>query len=482
VFPSPPGARELGLVREMDRASNLVFQIGPDPTELVQEPADLAGRVRELVGSENDHRDQGDDRELTAAHVEHHPSVQPSALHSPPAAADVGLPAVRPAPPNVAQMSRRGDRRTSHRRSWRQRVVLAIGVVTATACLIAAGGVAFVSYKLSQVRRVDVALSAPLAPGAPENFLIAGSDTRAKVSPTDPNAKAFLSGPSSTGPGLSDSIMIVRVDPQNQSVTMLSLPRDLWVPIAGTRTAAKINSAFSLGPQTLVDTIQSDFGIAINHYIEVDFAGFQHLVDAIGGISAYFDVPMRDLNSGVDVQHPGCVKLDGSAALALARSRHLEYKNPNGHWVSDGANDFGRIQRQQFLIKKAIEKLKAQNLLTNPGELNDLTDAVTSSVGFDRTLDVTHLISLARQLQNLNPDGLVSLTAPVTRYNPAPDGSDAQKLIADQAAPMFAQFGAPPAATTATTSPAAALAAAPRNRQAPTRLDRPDRPRHLTEM
>ena len=105
--------------------------------------------------------------------------------------------------------------------------------------------------------------------------------------------------------------MIMRVDPTTDTVDMVSLPRDLWVPIAGTGESQRINTAYSSddGRQRLIDTIQQDFGIPINHYIEVDFKGFQGVVDAIGGVPMYFDEPMRDDNSGLEhhrgrVRHP----------------------------------------------------------------------------------------------------------------------------------------------------------------------------------
>ena len=367
-------------------------------------------------------------------------------------------------------MASRGGRSSRGRRTWFQRAVLSVGIAITLVMLVAAGGVAWFGVQLSQLRRVDVALSVP-APGAPENYLIVGSDSRASVSASDPNSAAFLSGESTTRPGLSDSIMIMRVDPKTQAVALLSLPRDLWVPIASTGSSAKINSAFSKGPQTLVDTIQSDFGIPINHYLEVDFAGFQKLVNAIGGISSYFDVAMRDTNSGVNVPTEGCVKLDGAAALALARSRHLEYRDGNGRWVSDGANDFGRIQRQQYLIRKAAQKVEGQGLITDPVELSNLANVATSSVGLDRGLDIGHLVTLAKQLRGFNADSLVSLTVPVTRYNPAPDGSDAQKLIEDQAVAVFAAFGAPPSTTVTTPGSGPSVASAQTGHTAVSTID-----------
>jgi LCP family protein required for cell wall assembly len=327
---------------------------------------------------------------------------------------------------------------------WRRRVVITFGAVVALTCFAAATVVGFVAFRFGQIHRVDVALSAPEAPGGPQNFLVVGSDSRANISKNDPNAGAILNGPDLVRPGLSDSIMVMRVDPAAGNVSLLSIPRDLWVPIAGLGRSAKINSAFSAGPQTLVDTIQQSLGIPINHYVEVDFAGFQKLVDAIGGVPIYFDVAMRDTNSGVDVQTPGCVKLNGSDALAMARSRHLQYRNDKGRWVSDEANDFGRIARQQFLVRKSVGVVKHQNLLTDPVELNALSGVATSSVTLDNKLTIGDLVSLSRKFKDLDPATIESQTIPAVRYNPAPDGSDALSMQRSDAAPILAAFGGPP--------------------------------------
>ena len=113
---------------------------------------------------------------------------------------------------------------------------------------------------------------------------------------------------------------------------VLSFPRDLWVPIAGTGESARINSAYDAPgeQQVLIDTIRDEFGIAVNHWIEVDFAGFRQLVDAIGGVTLYFDRGLRDPAAGLYIDQLGCVTLDGEMALAYARSRKAEYHTDDG--------------------------------------------------------------------------------------------------------------------------------------------------------
>ena len=148
--------------------------------------------------------------------------------------------------------------------------------------------------------------------------------------------------------------MILRFDPATNTASLLSLPRDLWVR-SPARRKNRINAAFSKGPDVLINTIQDDFGIPIHHYVEVDFQGFKSLVDAIGGVSIWFDVPSRDTNTGLEVLDPGCVKLDGIQALAFARSRHFETFTERQ--VARGPRrDLGRITRQQDFMQQAFEK------------------------------------------------------------------------------------------------------------------------------
>ena len=126
----------------------------------------------------------------------------------------------------------------------------------------------------------------------------------------------------------SDTIMMIRVDPATTRVAVLSFPRDLWVEIAGTGNRQRINSAYLRDdPQRLVDTIYENFGIGVDHFIQVDFCAFKTLVDAVGGVAVPFEFPARDTNTGLNVPVPGCFTFDGEHALAYVRSRHYQYEN-----------------------------------------------------------------------------------------------------------------------------------------------------------
>ena len=115
---------------------------------------------------------------------------------------------------------------------------------------------------------------------------------------------------------------------------------------------AKINAAFAFGgPQLTIATIKQDFNIPISHYLEVDFAGFRDIVNAIGSVPIYFPTPARDTNTGLKIDTPGCHHLNGDEALAYVRSRYYQYQTADGQWHYDPTSDIGRIHRQQYFIR-----------------------------------------------------------------------------------------------------------------------------------
>ena len=120
----------------------------------------------------------------------------------------------------------------------------------------------------------------------------------------------------------------------------------------------RINSAYTKGNDVLINTVEQNLGIPINHFIDVDFYGFKDLVDALGGVTVYFDLPTAT-DAGLHVTQPGCVTLNGIDALAYVRSRHFS-QEINGKWKEDQSSDFGRISRQQDFIRRAASKAFAR--------------------------------------------------------------------------------------------------------------------------
>lgn len=317
------------------------------------------------------------------------------------------------------------------RRTWPQRLLITFNVFLIVVCLVAAGGLGYFFWKFGQLPRI--ALGHVLTPeneeepGEPENFLVVGSDSRV-IDPSDPTYDAFGST-DEIGGQRSDTIMVVRVDPASTTATILSIPRDLWVPIAGTGSKQRINTAYSEGPDRLIQTIQDAFNIPIHHYVEVNFEGFRGLVDAIGGVPVYFAAPARDDNSGLSVPEAGCVELDGDQALAYARSRNYRYLD-GGVWRTDGSGDLGRISRQQDFIRRALKRAVAQGV-RNPVVLQRLVDVGIDNVAVDNGLSARDLLKLGQRFRALDPDTIEMLSVPA---EPAMIDGAAVLLIDDAAA------------------------------------------------
>ena len=277
---------------------------------------------------------------------------------------------------------------------------------------LAAAAVALLRYEdqVGQINRIagEGTLTRVQAPSEPINFLVVGVDNAEGLNPDDPVLRGRFEASL-----LSDTIMVVRVDPRENRAWLLSIPRDLWVTIAGTGSKEKINAALALGgPQMLIDTIQTELDIPINHYVQVNFAGFRNLVEVIGGVPVWFDRPARDGNTGLDVSSPGCVNLEGEQALAFVRSRYYEVLDDDGDWVSDPTGDSGRIARQQAFIRAALNRAAAQGA-RNPFELQRLIEATQGEVVLDDALSIDTLLSLGERFSDFNVDTFEIVTLPV---------------------------------------------------------------------
>jgi LCP family protein required for cell wall assembly len=324
--------------------------------------------------------------------------------------------------------------RAKARRTWPQRLLIGGNIILIFICLLTAGGLAYAYSKLSKIGRVQLGNS--LAPvdktvgGGAENFLIVGTDSAEGLAPNDP----VLAG--RPGGLRSDTIMILRLDPNSTHAQLLSLPRDLYVPIDGEQGRDRINAAIQGGPERLINTIKNDFGIPINHYIEMNFFAFRSVVAAVGGVPVYFPTPVRDQNSGLDIENTGCVTLDPVQALAYARSRDFEYFE-NGHWKTDPSGDLGRISRQQAFIRQVIQRAIDKGA-RNPAVLNDLIDTGTSALHLDPSLTPGDLVSLGQRFKEFSPENLDTYSVPST--SATINGADVQMLVWLQAQPILNLF------------------------------------------
>ncbi len=243
----------------------------------------------------------------------------------------------------------------------------------------------------------------PDADPTAQNFLITGSDNNAC---SDVNSANPVPNRDTLGER-SDTIMIMRVDPGTGRAAVLSFPRDLWVKIDGTNGKSRINSAYRLNePQKLINTIYINFGIPINHYIQIDFCAFKSLVDAVGGVAVYFTYPARDTHTGLDVPvAEGCYTFNGDAALAYVRSRHYQYLDPNtGKFKEDPASDYGRITRQQDFLRRAVAKVLSMGY--DLSLARSLIDVATKYVVTDPDLTIDKQLEFAGVLKNLDPQSI----------------------------------------------------------------------------
>ncbi len=319
----------------------------------------------------------------------------------------------------------------------RRQVLIGLGVVAAIVVAVVGVGALVVNNKFDLIERLGIAGLDAAGDDEPRNYLLVGSDDRAAIDPDDPNSAVFVrSGDDSPTGQRADVIMVMRVDPGAGTVDVLSIPRDLWVPIAGWDAEERINTAYTEGPQQLVDTIREDFGIEINNYVEINFAGFQGLVDAVGGVPMWFDTSLRDPNSGLDVGE-GCVTLDGYQALAFVRARALESYGPEG-WETDPTGDSGRITRQQVFMRRVLERASNEVSVTDLGTLNQLADVAIDYVSLDSTLNLRRLIDLGRRFSGLGEGNLTFHSLPTERWI-TPGGADVQLMVPD-AEPVLAIF------------------------------------------
>jgi LCP family protein required for cell wall assembly len=192
-------------------------------------------------------------------------------------------------------------------------------------------------------------------------------------------------------------MLLLRFD--GRDAKMMSIPRDLYVPIAETGGSSKINAAYNGGPRRLVLTIQAALGVPIHHYLEVDFVSFAKLVDSLGGITIDFPHPAFDRNSGLDVREAGPNHLDGPQALAFVRARHL-VEVIDGQEQPDPTADLGRVQRQQQFLKAVFGELGSSK---NPFTLARAANATTGGLRIDDTVGLLEAMRFAWRLRSLEP-------------------------------------------------------------------------------
>lgn len=224
----------------------------------------------------------------------------------------------------------------------------------------------------------------PTAKGQPETTLILGVD------------KGSVPGEERSR---SDIMMLVSYNPATGKSAVISIPRDSRVQIPGREGYDKINAAHAYGgPRLAIRTVKDLTGLAINHYVEMDFEGFKQIVNAVGGVRMQIEVAIHDKYAG-DVP-AGDNVLNGDQALALVRARHDVNAVPAG--------DLDRIKNQRRFLQAMLSTVSH---VRNPFRVMDLIEAASSNIKTDLTF--TRMLSLGRRLQGSGED-LTMTTVPGT--------------------------------------------------------------------
>lgn len=290
---------------------------------------------------------------------------------------------------------------------------VAFGVVV---ILLVGGGYGLYNYQrfVGGVTRIDAIPARPsstsangtVTDAAAQNILLVGDDHR----PAGATAAqmAELGTTQDGGSQNTDTMIVLHLSGDGKKATMISFPRDSYVPIPGHGTG-KLNSAFALGSENgggdaggarlLIQTIQDLSGLTIDHYVRISLLGFYQLVKALGPVDVCLNNAVQDRYSGIDLP-AGPSTLDAKEALAFVRQRH---GLPRG--------DLDRQVRQQYFLTAEVRQIVSAGTLLNPVKLGNVIDAVSKAMQADSGLK---FLTLANQLKDLRPDEIRSATIPIT--------------------------------------------------------------------
>lgn len=351
------------------------------------------------------------------------------------------------------ELDPRGRSRTLH--GQRPSALTTVAALAACLVLLVSGGGWLALDRLdARINKTDVGIDgngSAIADSA-QTILLVGSDNRANLSKAEIKELHVGAGSAENGAGRrSDTMILMHLSKARDQVTMVSLPRDslvripAWTDSTGKKHQAetnKLNAAFAFGgPKLTIDTIEANTGVHIDHYVEVDFAGFASMVDALGGVDVCVKAPIQDSKSGLDLPK-GTSTLDGAEGLAFVRARYF-----------DPRADIGRIERQQKFLGAMFRKATSTGVLLNPVKLNRFLDAALTSVTTDKGIGRDDILALAAKLKRVAAGNVTFLTVPIANYDYR-DGVHGSSLKWDKAAAteLFRKINAdeeivPPAAT-----------------------------------
>lgn len=269
--------------------------------------------------------------------------------------------------------------------------------------LVPSGGFLFGWWQYSRLPSVDVsAVLSPRNGRSGTNYLIVGTDSRAGIDASDPNASAFIA--SEVSGARTDTIMVLHLEGDRSVLT--SIPRDLWVTDPATGQKGRINSTYASGPANLIRAVES-LGVPVDHYLQIDFVAFGHLVDALGGITVEVAAPARDTHSGLSIERAGRVRMNGTTALAYVRSRYYE-EFVDGRWRVDATSDLGRTERQRVFLTTVLHDLGSTR---NPFVVVRVPGALRSGLVHVTDLGYLEALRLVWTMRSTDP---ATVTIPVT--------------------------------------------------------------------
>lgn len=325
-----------------------------------------------------------------------------------------------------SDVSRLAQSKQRKQRRWRTAARAAVAFVSVVA-LVGTGSVwSYVRSTeagLSQIAALDTDSSDivdPIGQTGDETYLIVGTDTRAGAS------GEMGAGTVEDAEGArADTVILVNIPADRSRVVAVSFPRDLdverpvcreWDSNTGeygselypAADGDKLNATYALGgPKCLVKVIQKMSGLKIGHFVGIDFAGFESMVDEIGGVEVCTPIPLIDNELGTVIETPGRHTLGGRDALNYVRARKID---------SEGNSDYGRITRQQKFLSSLLRSTLSNKVLLDPGKLNGLVGAFTRAT-FVENVNAESLVKLARSMQNVDAGAVSFLTVPTAGTN-----------------------------------------------------------------
>ena len=314
--------------------------------------------------------------------------------------------------PNSAKKPRAHSAPKKKNVALRRSGVGAVAILLVVA--LAVGGAYFYAKsRFNSIKKVTVSNLDTQVTNQPINILLVGNNSRTILN--GKQASAFGTG-AQVGGARSDVTMIAHLDPKTKTVTLVSIPRDLFLPIPGSDKSNRVDAALNQGPSQLVATIEQDLGIPIQHYAELNFDSFQSLVNALGGLYMYFPYYVKDAQTGLNITQKGCQYLNGTQALALVRSREMYYSTDGVNYTPDGLGDLSRIRRDHEFLKVLASQVK-QKGISNPLKLNSILSAVFPYLSLDSSFTFNQIFSIASTFRSISPSTVASVTLPIAFAN-----------------------------------------------------------------